>query len=88
MNMALLTNQQMIAGRFLRLAKGKKRLMKMHATWEAGGFVRVGNHLRYSDYYAKHKDYIVMDKEGSLYDVSRKKAVCLDFCHFRFAAPN
>lgn len=85
--MTAITNENMIAGRFLKLAKGKKLLQKIQRTWAVGGFVRIGNSRRYSDFRAKHKDCIAMGKSGSLYDVSRKNPVCLDFCHFRFATP-
>lgn len=81
-----MTNEQMKAGRFLKLAKGRKLFARMNACWDRGGFVRVGTATRYTDYKAKHRELVWMGKSGSLYVKRGKTSDCLDFCSFQFAA--
>ena len=80
-----MTNDEMKAGRFAKLARGRRIMRRMNACWDNGGFVRVGTATRYTDYKAKHRDLISMGKSGSLYSVSGKRSVCLDFCSFQFS---
>lgn len=80
----MLTNEQMKAGRFAKLAKGRKLFARMTQAWDRGGFVRVGTCTRYTDYKAKHRDLIVIGKSGSLYATRGKGSVCIDFCNFQF----
>ncbi|QWY83640.1 hypothetical protein [Rhizobium phage RHph_X2_26] len=82
----MLTNEQMIAGRFAKLARGRRLLARMEACWNAGGFVRVGTATRYTDYKAKHREFIKLGKSGSIYWTGSKRPVCLDFCSFQFSA--
>lgn len=81
-----MTNEQMKAGRFAKLAKGRRILRRMNACWDAGGFVRVGTCTRYTDYKAKHRDMVSMGKSGSLYVKAGKGANCIDFCSIQFSA--
>lgn len=75
-------NDQMKAGRFLKLHIGRKRLARMNAAWDRGGFVRIGTATRYTDYKVKHRDMITMDRTGSLWAGKN----CIDFCSFQFSA--
>ena len=81
-----MTNDQMKAGRFLKLAKGRKLFARMNAAWDRGGFVRVGTATRYTDYKPNTRDMITMGKSGSLYVARGKRLDCLDFCSFQFSA--
>lgn len=81
-----ITNDEMKAGRFEKLARGRKLLARMDACWTAGGFVRVGTATRYTDYKSKHRDMIKMGKSGSLFAQSGRNWNCLDFCSFQFSA--
>lgn len=82
----MLSNDQMVAGRFAKLAKGRKLLRKMHATWDAGGLVRIGTATRYTDLKPKHRDMVRLGKSGSLYMQRGKAWDCIDYCSFQFAA--
>lgn len=81
-----MTNTEMKAGRFLKLAKGRKLIARMNACWNAGGFVRIGTVTRYTDFKAKHRDMVKMGKSGSIYTQSGKNWLCADFCTFQFSA--
>jgi hypothetical protein len=83
-----LTNEQMIAGRFAKLARGRKLFAKMNATWDRGGFVRIGTATRYTDLKPKHRELIVLGKSGSLYMRRGRQGQhldCIDFGTFQFA---
>lgn len=82
----MLSNQEMKAGRFARLARARKLYRRMHECWSRGGFVRIGTATRYSDLYAKHADLILIGKPGSIYWRRGKRTECLDFCSFQFTA--
>jgi len=82
----MLTNEQMKAGRFAKLAKGRKLMNRINACWNVGGFVRIGTATRYTDLKAKHSDLVFMGKSGSLYMKRGKSTDCLDFCSFAFSA--
>jgi len=81
-----MTNDQMIAGRFLKLNRGRKIMRAMNACWDAGGFVRIGTALSYSDIKPKARDIITMGKSGSLYMARGKSRACIDFCSIQFSA--
>lgn len=83
----MLTNEQMVAGRFAKLAKGRKLVRKMNETWDRGGFVRIGTATRYMDLQPKHRDMIRLGKSGSVYMARGKNFDCIDFCSFQFATP-
>lgn len=80
-----MTNEQMKAGRFAKLARGRKIVARMEAAWNAGGFVRIGTATRYSDFKVKHRDMVKMGASGSIYTQSGKKWLCADFCSFQFS---
>lgn len=81
-----MTNDQMVPGRFAKLAKGRKLLKRMNVCWDLGGFVRIGTCLKYTDYKARHRDLIWIGKSGSLYVKCGKSNDCIDFCSFQFSA--
>ena len=80
-----LANDQMIVGRYLKRAKGRKLLARMVQTWDAGGFVRIGTALKFWDLHSKHRDLIRLDKSGSLYMARGRHWECVDYCSFQFA---
>jgi hypothetical protein len=80
-----MTNEQMKAGRFAKLAKGRKIIARVTACWDRGGFVRVGTCTRYSDYKPKHRDMVRMGATGALFTQSGKKWLCIDFCSIQFS---
>lgn len=82
----MLTNQQMIAGRFLKLAKGRKLMARMSSCWDKGGFVRIGTYTRYTDYKAKHRDMFKMSKSGEIFVQRGKRWDCVFGCSFQFTA--
>lgn len=79
-------NAEMKAGRFAKLARGRRIMERAQATWANGGFVRIGNATRYTDYNPKHADMVVMGKSGSIYVKSGKKTLCADFCGIQFSS--
>jgi hypothetical protein len=81
-----MTNDEMKAGRFLKLAKGRKLMARMNAAWDRNGIVRIGTATRYTDFKAKHRDMIRLTKSGSIYTQSGKSWLCADFCSFQFSA--
>lgn len=81
-----MTNEQMKAGRFAKLAKGRRLLRRMETCWDAGGFVRIGTCTRYTDYKPKHRDMVLMGKSGSLYVKRGKATDCIDFSGIQFSA--
>ena len=82
----MLANDQMKAGRYLKLAKGRRLHRRMNECWDRGGFVRIGTATRYSDLKPKHRDLIQIGKSGSLYMQHGKRHDCIDFCSFQFTA--
>lgn len=81
-----MTNDEMKAGRFAKLAKGRRTLRRMNACWDAGGFVRIGTCTRYTDYKPKQRDMVLIGKSGSLYVKRGKGAECIDFSSIQFSA--
>lgn len=81
-----MTNEQMKAGRFLKLAKGRKLFARMNACWNAGGFVRIGTALRVTDYKPNARECIVLGASGSLFVKRGKRLDCIDFCSIQFSA--
>ena len=45
----------------------------------AGGAVRVGTQLRYTDYRTKHADWFFVDAKGNLRVRSGRSSLCLSF---------
>lgn len=82
----MITNDQMISGRFAKLARGRRLMARMSQAWDCGGFVRIGTATRYTDYAAKHRDLIVMGRTGSIYVKRGERLDCVDFCSFQFSA--
>ena len=83
----MLTNEQMKAGRYLKLARGRKLFRRMNACWDAGGLVRIGTATRYTDLRPKHREMVRrLGKSGSLYMQRGRAFDCIDFCSFQFSA--
>ena len=83
----MISNDDMRAGRWAKLAKGRRIMRRMNACWDAGGFVRIGTATRYSDFKPQHRSRITMDKTGSLYMSLRStRRDCIDYCSFQFSA--
>ena len=80
----MLTNDQMKPGRFAKLARGRRLYRQMVATWDRGGFVRIGTATRYSDLRAKHREMVKLAPTGSLFMQRGKRWDCIDFCNFQF----
>lgn len=82
----MLRNDQMKAGRFLKLHRGRRLLSRMAACWNAGGTVQVVTCTRVTNLAPKHRDFVEMGRSGSLYMRRGKARDCLDFCGFAFTA--
>ena len=85
----MLTNSQMIAGRFAKLAFARKRLARINACLAAGGSVIVGTATRNSKYGPAWAGRFFVGAKGSLFvDVSRaggkRSTLCLDFNSLSF----
>lgn len=72
----MLTNEQMKAGRFLRLQKGKRKLEWIKSQMAAGRTIYVITQTRVTKVAPKHSELFRMDRRGSLY-LNRD---CIDFC--------
>lgn len=79
-------NSEMKAGRFAKLAKGRKIIARMNKCWDANGFVRIGTATRYTDLKSKHREMIKIGSSGSLFMQRGKRWDCVDFCSFQFTA--
>jgi len=82
----MLTNDQMKANRFLKLAKGRKLYARMNETWNKGGIVTIGTCTRGYEIKAKARELVILGKSGSLYLQKGKSRDCIDFCSFGFFA--
>jgi len=82
----MIKNSEMKKGRFQKLARGRRIIARMNKCWNAGGLVRIGTALKYTDLKPKHRDLIEMDKSGSLYMRRGKRRDCIDFCSIQFSA--
>jgi predicted SnoaL-like aldol condensation-catalyzing enzyme len=82
----MLTNEQMIANRFARMAKVRRLQRKITETFAKGGIVQVATHLRYTNYTAKHAANFKFDR-FSAYVARGKHFDCIDFCQIRFGLP-
>lgn len=80
-----MTNEQMKAGRFLKMQRGKRLFARMNVCWDMGGFVRIGTATRYSDYKPNCRALVWMGKSGSLYVKRGKANDCIDFCSIQFS---
>jgi hypothetical protein len=77
-----LANSQMIAGRFLRYARARKRVAWIKAQLVAGRIVQVTTYTKATRYSARHADMFRATKAGAL--VRRGKSWdCIDLCDLR-----
>ena len=81
-----MTNNEMKAGRFLKLAKGRKLFAQMTKTWDMNGIVTIGTMTRGYEIAAKNRSCVTLGKSGSLYLQNGKTRNCIDFCAFGFYA--
>lgn len=81
----MLTNDEMTANRFGKIARGRKILRSMSAAWDAGKTVYVSTMTNVTKIAPKHRDAVVMGKSGSLYVRNGKRASCIDFCKITIA---
>lgn len=82
----MINNSDMKAGRFAKLAHGRKLMARMNKCWDANGFVRIGTYTRYTDYKPKHREMIKLGKSGDIYTQHGKKWLCATLCSFQFTA--
>jgi hypothetical protein len=75
-----MTNEQMKAGRFLKLAKGRRMFRFIVANLIAGNSVSVTTHTRSVNYKAKHVAMFKIGATGSVYVQRGKAWDCIDLC--------
>lgn len=78
-----MTNEEMKAGRFLKLQLGKRRMARIREAFSHGGFVAVWTATRKVIYRKEWAGHFYMSKSGSVYILKKlgafKGAVCIDF---------
>jgi hypothetical protein len=74
-----MTNEDMKAGRFARLACARKRLAFINRAFAAGKTVCLTTYTKQTRYTAKHADMFRATKSG-LYVQSGKNWLCADGC--------
>lgn len=79
-----MTNQEMKAGRFLKLARGRRIMRAADAVWNAGGVVVIATCTRRTEIKAKSRECIRMGASGSVYMRRGKHWDCVDGCAFGF----
>jgi len=77
----MLTNDQMIAGRFATWAAARRKLAKIVSTLEAGKKVIVSTYTRATRFDKRHVDMFKATRTG-LYIQSGKRWECADYCKF------
>lgn len=75
----MLTNDEMKAGRFLKIHKGRKRFNAIQSHLASGGSVLVGTATKSTKFQPKHSDMIRIGKSGSVYVQRGKSWDCIDF---------
>jgi hypothetical protein len=77
-----LTNSQMIAGRFLRYARTRKRIAWIKGQLAKGHIVQLATYTKATNYHAHHADMFKATKAGAF--VRRGKSWdCIDLCELR-----
>jgi hypothetical protein len=77
-----LTNSQMIAGRFLRYARARKRIAWIKAHLAAGCIAQLATYTKATNYHARHADMFKETKTGAF--VRRGKSWdCIDLCELQ-----
>jgi len=85
MNNTANTNENMKAGRFLKMAAGRKLYATIQTTLaDANGVVMVSTYTKATQYGHKHAGWFTLAANGDVYVVSGKKRVCVNLCAFRF----
>lgn len=78
----MLTNAQMKAGRFAKLARGRRLIRWMNGVWDRGGAVWFSTMTARTKIPAKSREAVKMDSAGSVYVRRGKHWDCIDFCAF------
>ena len=77
-----LTNSQMIADRFVRFARARKRVAWIRAQLGTGRTVQLATYTKATNYDARHADWFKATKAGAF--VRRGKSWdCIDLCALR-----
>jgi len=79
----MLTNNQMVAGRFLRWAKARKLGNKIIETLEADGEVAICTMTRVTMLKQKHLGMVKVARNG-VFLQRGKSWSCVDYCGFKF----
>ena len=78
-----LTNEKMVAGRYLRWATARKKVADIKAHLAAGGLVMIVTALKATVYESKHAEWFEAARNGAFVR-SGKSRVCIDYVHIRF----
>jgi hypothetical protein len=81
----MLTNEQMIPGRFLRMARVRRLRRAIEAAFAADGIVQVTTYTRSTVYRAKHAEMFRFGRY-SAYVARGKNWDCIDGCSIRCLA--
>jgi hypothetical protein len=82
----MMTNDEMKAGRYLKLHQGRQKFAKLQAHLAAGGSFYICTSYRATKVSPKHTDMIRLGKSGSIYVQRGKAWDCIDYCAIRIAA--
>ena len=80
-----MNNDQMKAGRILKMQEGKRLFNRIMSTLKAGGVVFICTYRKAVKITAKHESLLKLGKSGSVYMKSGKNWVCIDYCEFQFS---
>jgi hypothetical protein len=79
-----LTNEQMIAGRFLRTHKGRKLFNHIQATFATGLRVQISTYTKATLYGPKHAGMFKLAKNGDVFVQRGKNWDCINHSGFSF----
>jgi hypothetical protein len=80
----MISNQDMKAGRFLKLQDGKRIFNGIISHLKNNGIVYICTYTRATKLTKKHIGMIKISKNGSVYMQSGKKWNCIDYCGIKF----
>jgi hypothetical protein len=81
----MITNEQMVPGRYLRIQKARRLFAAIASTFAQGGVVQVVTHLRATTY--KDVSWFKLGK-ASVYARSGRSWVCIDLARVVFYGGN
>ena len=79
----MLSNSQMIAGRFARWAKARALVARIRSQLASGGVVVVATYTRATQFDARHVAMFKAERSGA-YMQSGKRWLCIDNCAIKF----